>query len=58
MAKDRNVPLGLGLLGGNAKVYNTIAELKQDRKIKTGKVVEVLGYYQAGDGFDTKCYYL
>lgn len=54
MAKDRNVPLGLGLLGGNAKVYNTIAELKQDRKIKTGKVVEVLGYYQAGDGANHK----
>lgn len=50
MAKDRNVPLGIGLLGGNAKVYNTIAEMQKDSKLKTGKVVEVLGYYQAGDG--------
>lgn len=50
MAKDRNVPLGLGLLGGNAKVYNTIAEMQQDSKLKAGKVVELLGYYQAGDG--------
>ena len=50
MAKDKSVPLGLRLLGGNAKVYNTIAEMQQDRKLKAGKVVEVLGYYQAGDG--------
>lgn len=50
MSKDRNVPLGLGLLGGNAKVYNTIAEMQKDSKLKTGKVVEVLGYYQANDG--------
>lgn len=50
MAKDKSVPLGLGLLGGNAKVYNTIAEMQQDSKLKAGKVVEVLGYYQAGDG--------
>ena len=50
MAKDRNVPLGIGLLGGNAKVYNTIAEMQKDSKLKAGKVVEVLGYYQAGDG--------
>lgn len=50
MAKDRNVPLGIGLLGGNAKVYNTIAEMQQDSKLKVGKVVEILGYYQAGDG--------
>lgn len=50
MAKDKSVPLGIGLLGGNAKVYNTIAEMQKDSKLKTGKVVEVLGYYQAGDG--------
>lgn len=50
MAKDRNVPLGIGLLGGNAKVYNTIVEMQKDSKLKAGKVVEVLGYYQAGDG--------
>lgn len=50
MAKDKLVPLGIGLLGGNAKVYNTIAEMQKDSKLKTGKVVEVLGYYQAGDG--------
>lgn len=50
MAKDRNVSLGIGLLGGNAKVYNTIAEMQKDSKLKVGKVVEVLGYYQAGDG--------
>lgn len=50
MSKDRNVPLGIGLLGGNAKVYNTIAEMQKDSKLKAGKVVEVLGYYQAGDG--------
>lgn len=50
MAKDKSVPLGLGLLGGNAKVYNTIAEMQKDSKLKSGKVVEVLGYYQAGDG--------
>lgn len=50
MAKDKSVPLGLGLLGGNAKVYNTIAEMQKDSKLKAGKVVEVLGYYQAGDG--------
>lgn len=50
MAKDKSVPLGIGLLGGNAKVYNTIAEMQKDSKLKAGKVVEVLGYYQAGDG--------
>lgn len=54
MAKDRNVPLGIGLLGGNAKVYNTIAEMQKDSKLKAGKVVEVLGYYQAGDGANHK----
>lgn len=50
MAKDKSVPLGIGLLGGNVKVYNTIAEMQEDSKLKVGKVVEVLGYYQAGDG--------
>lgn len=50
MAKDKSVPLGIGLLGGNAKLYNTIAEMQKDSKLKSGKVVEVLGYYQAGDG--------
>lgn len=54
MAKDKSVPLGLGLLGGNAKVYNTIAEMQKDSKLKVGKVVEVLGYYQAGDGTNHK----
>lgn len=54
MAKDKSVPLGIGLLGGNAKVYNTIAEMQSDSKLKTGKVVEVLGYYQAGDGANHK----
>lgn len=50
MAKDKSVPLGLGLLGGKSKTYNTIAEMQKDSKLKAGKVVEVLGYYQAGDG--------
>lgn len=54
MAKDKSVPLGLGLLGGNAKVYNTISEIQKDSKLKVGKVVEVLGYYQAGDGANHK----
>lgn len=54
MAKDKSVPLGIGLLGGNAKVYNTIAEMQKDSKLKVGKVVEVLGYYQAGDGANHK----
>jgi hypothetical protein len=54
MAKDKSVPLGIGLLGGNAKVYNTIAEMQKDSKLKSGKVVEILGYYQAGDGANHK----
>ncbi len=51
MAKDNIVPMGLyAPLDSKLKSYNTIEDMKSDRKLKVGQVVNLLGYYKQGDG--------
>lgn len=51
MAKNNILPLGLNApVDSKAKTYNTIADMQSDRKLISGQVVNLQGYYQAGDG--------
>lgn len=50
MAKDNILSMGLYTSSDNKmKSYNTIADMQSD-KLRVGQVVNLLGYYQAGDG--------
>lgn len=51
MATNNIVTMGLyAPLDSKAKTYNTIADMQSDRKLISGQVVNLQGYYQAGDG--------
>lgn len=50
MAKDNIMSMGLYTSSDNKmKSYNTIADMQSD-KLRVGQVVNLLGYYSAGDG--------
>ena len=53
MAKDKSIPSNLVFTREKFK-YDTIEDMRNDVALKIGDVVELNGYYEAGDGADHK----
>lgn len=53
MAKDKSIPSNLVFTREKFK-YDTIEDMRNDVALKIGDVVELNGYYKAGDGADHK----
>ncbi len=53
MAKDKSIPSNLVFTREKFK-YDTIEDMRNDVALKIGDVIEVNGYYEAGDGADHK----